>query len=1468
MVTINCLLNPITRKTVRAEIEHGKPLSDHLDVPDNVRVFRNGMPYDDEVLFEGDIVDIAVIPQGGESGKSIARSGIIIAAQLGAAALAGPIGLGAVGTSLFIGAVGVGASLGVNALIPIQTPEISSSGEEFQRLGSLTGTRNRVNPYGTVPRVYGHRKIHPPMSAKPFTEIVSNQQFLNLLFCVGYGPVELSNPKIGDTVIGSFDSDNNFTSNGNFEDIEVDVAESPDIYANSVSEDSIGVSLDALNDSAVRTTEQDTERISLDFLFPQGLFALTENAQTATANVSLKIEIRETGTSTWKDLNKDGIPGLSTFGQFFSSLAWIGNGTYVANNKARETFRAGLSVDIEKGQYDIRVTRLTGEGEGVDQEYPQVFDSCSWSVLRSTTYEKPTNMPGVVQIGMRIRATDQLNGVLDNFSVEVQSRLATYNGSSWDEPTFDATTGNGTGGEITSNPAWIMADLLTGDSNARPIAKSRLNPDSFKSWADNCDTESRECNIIIDSQRTVTQTASVIGGAGRGSLAVHDGKYVIIQDTEQSTPVQHFTPRNSWGFKATRQFPDVPHALRMRFVNPDKDWQTDEAIVYDDNYSEDGTNCLFGEGTCTEATEFETVDLEAVTSYEQAWKEGRYRLAESRLRPETYTINVDVENIVCQRGDMVRVSHDIPLWGIGVGGRIKDISGTTLTLDDVVTMESGKDYNIRVRTSSGGSELKSVTTNAGTTDTITVDNTTNLSVGDLFMFGEQGTETQELKVLSIQPQSDLSATLVLVDAAPEIYDADTGDIPEFDSNITTPPDEEPFSQTPPKPTITNVRSDVNVLNRDPNGIPELRIVTSYELGTGNPTDFIEARFKKQNDTTFTSFGTVEASAGSVWLYNVEEGDTYIIQIRARAGNKTSDWVEANPHEAGANITLPPRERLKAIGELKEDVSSEVTEIAVELDVVIRSGYEYWIVNESELSLNDRFAGIYAILPEEVGGETTEYGPGLLDGNTASKLQIDSQYINAPSGSLIFKAPSQEELNQVFNEEVITGVVRVQKEGDIGVLNEEIGSNGTPPGTAKTTIALKEIPATIELEDNQTLQIYTDAGLIEGMVVNGDQTLTAGTGTVTIDSKTFSNYYANGGAKVREPAYSVGSRLTQNIYATSNSLVSIAELETHTNIGGGSAYSALTLKSRTDTNENGIATNVSSIATLETDVSILNDDVDANASSVLTLDSRVTDNEGDISANASAILSAESDISDLEGDVSANASATLSLDTRITTAEGEIDDIEATAVLKVDANGRIASVSLSASHDGSTISIRGDQIDINNIVFDDDGNIRTDNFSSGSSGWRIRGNGDAEFNNVNVRGSGSVITDGAKLENLTVTGTLTMDTGVIRNSGNTFSVDDDGFDITTSLSFSVASAYTIGGGTTGGLWGSSSRVVLESRNGKDVFIDSARDIRLDSGDDTILNNPNGDIYFLSLPNFNPNVSGVVYRDGNDLKISTG
>jgi hypothetical protein len=132
------------------------------------------------------------------------------------------------------------------------------------------------------------------------------------------------------------------------------------------------------------------------------------------------------------------------------------------------------------GQYDVRQTRTTP-----DSVSQNVIDAVIWTALRSFRLGSPVNLPPglpVALTAMRIKATDQLNGVLDSYNCIATSRMldyATYAGNvQADKPlgywrlgeangsptAFDA-SGNGRSGSYAGNPGLGVAGLVTDDTD-------------------------------------------------------------------------------------------------------------------------------------------------------------------------------------------------------------------------------------------------------------------------------------------------------------------------------------------------------------------------------------------------------------------------------------------------------------------------------------------------------------------------------------------------------------------------------------------------------------------------------------------------------------------------------------------------------------------------------------------------------------------------------------------------------------------------------------------------------------------------------------------------------------------------------------------------------------------------------------------------------------------------------------------
>src|SRR5690606_28353902 len=93
----------------------------------------------------------------------------------------------------------------------------------------------------------------------------------------------------------------------------------------------------------------------------------------------------------------------------------------------------------------------------------------------------------------------------------------------------------------------------------------------------------------------------------------------------------------------------ISHGFMVRFPSEEADYQEDEIIVYDDGYDE------------SNATRFETLTLKGITNPEQAWRFGRFHIAQARLRQKLHHIEVDFEHLASLRGDLVHVQNDVML---------------------------------------------------------------------------------------------------------------------------------------------------------------------------------------------------------------------------------------------------------------------------------------------------------------------------------------------------------------------------------------------------------------------------------------------------------------------------------------------------------------------------------------------------------------------------------------------------------------------------------------------------------------------------------------------------------------------------------------------------------------------------------------------------------------------------------------
>ena len=559
--------------------------------------------------------------------------------------------------------------------------------------------------------------------------------------------------------------------------------------------------------------------------------------------------------------------------------------------------------NLPQGQYEVRVRRVNDD---VTEPSEELRNYNKVALLSVTGYANPidtaTGLPQgplnqipnsyLARTALRLQSTSKANGNIDGVNAVVQTITA-----DWDRTTRTWVT------RPTSNPASLFGYVLTHPANAYRIKQTdilaQIDVVALQVWHEYCDDNGFEFNSVISQTQSVMDVLRDICAAGKASPTYVDAKWSVIVDKPRAYVTQHFTPHNSWGFESTKVLPRLPDAFRVTFANAEKAYQADEILVFN-----------FGK-TKNTAQVFEELSLPGVTNARQARHLARWHLAQTKLRPETYTLNADFEYLVCSRGDLVRVSHDVPLWGTS-SGRIAAKSGSNIELSEQVYLEAGKSYQIRVRlntiSTTPGSDSTVLTLAPITTSdwyssiTLSAAVPANVEVDNLYMLGEVSKESQQLIVLGIEPTPNMGARLTLADYSPEIYsidmDSDT-ELPSFNANITGQSTSTLQNTITKAPTIVSATSSSDIAEEISRGTYQNALIISFAnvQGLTNQAQKIQVQIVL-GDQQFDSgnlFGTytIDKSAGSLSINGLKTLTIY--KARARYTNATGSvsgpWSE-------------------------------------------------------------------------------------------------------------------------------------------------------------------------------------------------------------------------------------------------------------------------------------------------------------------------------------------------------------------------------------------------------------------------------------------------------------------------------------------------------------------------------------------------------------------------------------------------
>ena len=699
----------------------------------------------------GSLINVKAQVAGGGGGDNNKVINTIAMIAVVAVAIYAPYALGFVteagaltmGGAMLSAGIMIAGSLIVNALVPILPPSAatldfaSGSNAAASPTYSISGGSNSMRPYQSMPIVMGTHRFFPDLGSKPYTEYRDNDQFLYQIFHFGLSDITLSDITIGSTPITSYseytwydqDSEGRLTAfPGNVDSIA-------------------GASLTQAADWIQRTSSANAYRLGIDVT---GVFYYAnDRGGLDYTSVDFEIQYKPTGSSTWSS----------------SINLNIGSNS---QTPVRKTYY----IDVANGTYDVRVRRITADTTDSRLQNKTGFDTLRTYQLDTSSYY------GQYRRGLVIRASEQLNGAIQQLSVTAQAKANYWNGSSWVYG-------------YTSNPAHWFVDFAKGrfDTNGRLVygvglQDAQIDLVGLAAWATFCANEGITFNAVFDGTQSAADVLTTITRCGLASPSWASGKLGVVWDGRNQTPAAQFGMGNiiKGSFSVSYATESLADEIVVRFVNPDKEWNQDEVRVNVPGVI-DSVNPT-------------TVDLMGCTSASMAGKFANYIAAQQYYRKRRISWDTDFEGFVCQRGDVVMLSHDLTQWAysgrviefedvpsnevweqVDINWELADFEwqGSTKVILDRVVPRSGSTEYFMLRQPNGTMTthrvLPGTASNEITLETAPDFDPDYMAIDHIWSFSPLATPGKKVKIISVQPKSESLLTVTATDEYSEFYDA-------------------------------------------------------------------------------------------------------------------------------------------------------------------------------------------------------------------------------------------------------------------------------------------------------------------------------------------------------------------------------------------------------------------------------------------------------------------------------------------------------------------------------------------------------------------------------------------------------------------------------------------------------------------------------------------------------------------------
>ena len=686
-------------------------------------------------------------------------------------------------------------------------------------------------------------------------------------------------------------------------------------------------------------------------------------------SVNLLIKTIENDGTTTTVIN-DVVSGRSTNAYFRD---------YIVNLKSTTSYPVAIRVErVSPDTTDAKNIDAFQFNQATNIIYQQnAYPNTAHTALRFSAKQFPAVPKRVYRIrGRKIK-------IPHNASVDLQTGAITYAG------TFNGTFK--TDKEWTTDPAWILYDVLTDTRAGCGIAESNLDKFSFKTISEYCgesvdagngdgSTEPRfSCNVNITQRQEAYGLINSLCSVMRVMPFYSAGSISISQDAPKSASYI-FTNANviEGSFIYTGSSLKTRHTVinvsYFDMITQEVDVETVEADA--------ATQAKYG-------IQIKNIKAFATTSRNQARRLGRWFLYNEQKSGETCSFSTTAAaGVLVRCGDIIEISDRLKA-GVRRGGLLKSVTSTTVVVlddsDNTDIPSIGDSPTISIVLPDGSLEEKTISNISGTTITVSSAFSTAPNQHAPYILETSTLQTTTWRVVSVKENENKTFTITALshDSGKYAFVEDGTELPTRSitslTQILGPPE--------------GLRVDEKIVTINNKAVSKL--ILDWQTQSGASRYEVQYKFA---DGDFTKIETISSDA------EILNSDAGVYQIRVFSFNGLGE-PSRQPAEltfSAVGKTAPPSDITNLTYEPISDKEIRLRWDAVP-DQDVRAGGRIHVRHSPKTDGSGTFQDATDLVFALSGASTEKVVP-LLEGEYILKTQDDGDRFSTGETSLVIDLP--------------------------------------------------------------------------------------------------------------------------------------------------------------------------------------------------------------------------------------------------------------------------------------------------------------------------------------------------------------------------------------------------------------------------------------------------------------------------------